>query len=92
VRLWDPATGRQHSVLQGHTSEVAALCALELGGRTMLASAGDDQTVRLWDPITGRSSTIPIHYPATCCTQMRNCMAIGVSTGLLILDVKFFAG
>ena len=41
------------STLTGHAGRVDAVCAVELGGRTLLASAGNDATVRLWDPTTG---------------------------------------
>jgi WD40 repeat protein len=31
------------------------LCAVKVGGRTLLASGGNDDTVRLWDPATGEA-------------------------------------
>jgi WD40 repeat protein len=33
---------------------VYGVCAVPVGGRTLLASTGDDRTVRLWDPATGQ--------------------------------------
>jgi WD40 repeat protein len=32
---------------------VFGVCAVRVGGRELLATAGDDRTVRLWDPATG---------------------------------------
>ncbi|WP_432972015.1 Hsp70 family protein [Dactylosporangium sp. CA-233914] len=51
VRLWDPATGGQHTLLAGHTEPVTAVAFNAAG--TLLASAGLDTTIRLWDPATG---------------------------------------
>ncbi|HET8659863.1 MAG TPA: hypothetical protein VFM55_12790, partial [Micromonosporaceae bacterium] len=53
VRLWDPTTGTHQHTLTGHTSAVTGVCPVSVGGRTLLASASNDQTVRLWDPTTG---------------------------------------
>ncbi|MFF3403507.1 hypothetical protein ACFYW6_34050 [Streptomyces sp. NPDC002659] len=57
VRIWDPATGTQTTVLRGHTSRVNAVVGFNgPGGRTLLATAGDDGTVRIWDPATGKQN------------------------------------
>ncbi|MGI5243398.1 hypothetical protein [Dactylosporangium sp. CA-139066] len=40
--------------LDGHTGGVRAVCPVVVGGRTLLATAGDDGSVRLWDPATGQ--------------------------------------
>ncbi|MFB7338364.1 trypsin-like peptidase domain-containing protein, partial [Streptomyces adustus] len=46
--------GNEEAVLEGHTAQVSALCAVGMpGGRTLLASGDGYGTVRLWDPATG---------------------------------------
>ncbi|GAA2233684.1 hypothetical protein GCM10010232_20500 [Streptomyces amakusaensis] len=49
VVVWNSATGRRTHRLEGHGGWVGALCAVESGGETLIASAGQDCTVRLWD-------------------------------------------
>ena len=53
VRIWDPATGTQQAVLDGHVGPVRAVCSFTRDGRTLLASGGGDATVRIWDPAAG---------------------------------------
>src|SRR5262249_52907403 len=62
VRVWDPCTGRQRTVLEGHHGSVYSVCAITVAGRRMLASAGGDGTVRIWDPATGRQRTVLESY------------------------------
>ncbi|WP_327000897.1 hypothetical protein OHA72_38000 [Dactylosporangium sp. NBC_01737] len=50
-----------HVALTGHAGAVRALTAVALpGGRTLLASGGDDATVRLWDPEAGAAVGDPL--------------------------------
>ena len=56
MRLWDPQTGQQHAVLEGHQGGVRAVCAFTVSGRPLLASGGE--TVRLWDPQTGQQHAV----------------------------------
>jgi len=54
--LWEPSTGRQLRIFEGHTAPVS--CAL-LGrdGRTAVTGS-DDGTMRLWDVETGRCQRV----------------------------------
>ncbi|MFE0098794.1 WD40 repeat domain-containing protein [Streptomyces sp. NPDC059009] len=47
------APGHAPVGIPGHTGPVYTLCALSLGGRTVLVSGGSDGKVRVWDPATG---------------------------------------
>jgi WD40 repeat protein len=53
-------------MVRGSNRQVLCLCALSLGGHTLLASGGGsgDQTVQIWDPTTETILlTVPAHYP-----------------------------
>ena len=52
VRIWNPATGQQRVVLEGHRGRIAGLAVAPDG--TWLATAGYDGLVRIWDPTTGQ--------------------------------------
>jgi WD40 repeat protein len=55
VRIWDPATGQQQQILDGHAGAVNGVHAFtDTDGRVLLASGGADATVRIWDPATGQ--------------------------------------
>ena len=51
VRLWDPDTGVQTILCQGHNNSVAAIVFC-LNGK--LLSGSRDETLRLWDAATGK--------------------------------------
>ncbi|GAA3801614.1 hypothetical protein GCM10022226_21750 [Sphaerisporangium flaviroseum] len=52
--MWAQAEPRlTETVLTGHDDSVNGACAVTVGDRTLLATAGSDRTVRLWDPATG---------------------------------------
>ncbi|MFJ1761397.1 NACHT and WD repeat domain-containing protein, partial [Amycolatopsis sp. NPDC088138] len=43
----------ERSILTAHATEVVGVCAVQVDGQNLLASASNDHTVRLWDPTTG---------------------------------------
>jgi len=53
VRIWDPATGTQLKLLEGHGAAVRGVCSVTVDGQELLASASDDWTLRIWEPATG---------------------------------------
>ena len=55
IRLWDPNTAEQKTLLIGHRETVSSI-AFSPDGQT-LASASQDTTIRLWDPHTGEHKT-----------------------------------
>jgi WD40 repeat protein len=92
VRVWDPGSGEQRAVLKGHQGGVNGVCAVRVAGRQLLASAGDDATVRLWDPATEVCAlTIPVHHPALAVCWADNRLAIGLSAGVLVIDLRLGA-
>jgi WD40 repeat protein len=48
---------REIACLDGHIGGVSGVCAVRVGGRQLLATAGADRTVRVWDPATGAERT-----------------------------------
>ncbi len=42
----------------GHQGAVTGVCAVTVGGRELLASAGGDHTVRVWDAVTGEQRAV----------------------------------
>jgi hypothetical protein len=75
-------------VLPGHGGYVNAVCTMPPGGRTLLASAGDDRRVRLRDPQTGtRTSAVPAHYAALAVTRVAGSLAISLDAGVLVISL-----
>jgi WD40 repeat protein len=56
-RIWDVATGKEQTVLAGHTKAVVSV-AFHPDGKT-LATGSLDSTTRLWDVATGKCTAIP---------------------------------
>ena len=89
VRLWDPRTAQQLNAMKGHRDLVNALCAITVDGQNLLASSGYDRTVRLWDPRTGiYRATVPTDHPALALTPLDGSLAIGLSTGVLVIKLN----
>ncbi|MCG5471441.1 WD40 repeat domain-containing protein [Micromonospora sp. LAH09] len=49
---------QERGVLEGHAQGVYDVCPINVAGRTLLASAGEDGTVRFWDPLTNQSESL----------------------------------
>jgi len=58
VRIWDPATGQQHTALEGHLGLLWFVCPVTVAGEELLASGSADGTIRIWDPRTGQQRTV----------------------------------
>ncbi|MDG4827471.1 NACHT domain-containing protein [Asanoa sp. WMMD1127] len=68
------------TVLEGHSDAVYDVCAVPMGGRDFLASAGADGTVRLWDPLTGRVARVLAGHP----DGVRGLWAVETGAGTLL--------
>ncbi len=90
VRLWNPGTGQQTTELHGHSSRVNAIYPVTTAdGTTLLATASNDRTVRLWD-INSASClmTIPTHHRVWALTSLGLLLAIGLSSGVLVIELN----
>ena len=86
IRVWDPDTGVQIRVLEGHQGWVHAMSAITVDGRTLLATGSGDRTVRLWDLADGSCTlTVPVHYAALAMTSAPNSLAVGLAAGVLVI-------
>lgn len=66
IRLWNVQTGRQKTILTGHTGGVACI-AFSPDGQ-MIASGSEDNTIRLWDTNTGQHiKTLEGHTGGVAC-------------------------
>jgi len=69
---------------------VNAVCAVPVGDRQLLASAGDNGTVRFWDPVTADPSVrqrlaVGVGAPTlgVVWVEWERLLAIGMDSGLL---------
>ena len=46
------------ATLVGHSGTVTSVCAFQAGGRDLVASGGDDETVRVWDVLSGEAVSV----------------------------------
>ena len=89
VRIWDPATGEQRAMLEGHQDWVNAVCPLTVAGQPLLASGGDDRTVRIWDPVHGSCTlVVPIHHAGLAIVSLDGLLAIGLDAGILTVSLN----
>lgn len=56
LRLWDPLTGVELSILLGHEGSVERVAFVGTGGR--IISGGSDGTLRVWDAVAGAPLTV----------------------------------
>ena len=88
-RIWDPQTGHQLTILEGHEDEVHGVCSVVAADRHLLVSASDDRTVRIWDPRTGTCSlTVPTYHPALALARVSQSLAIGLTAGILVIKAN----
>ena len=73
---WAHSLGHPHQPLTGHTSSVMSVAVGRLGGRDVIVSGSDDQTVRLWD-----AAGLPIGEPLTGHTSSVRSVAVGRLAG-----------
>jgi WD40 repeat protein len=86
--MWDPVSGEQVANLEGHHGVINALCSITAGGRTLLASSGDDRTVRIWDPLTSRCAiVVPVHRVARAMASVNGSVAVGLDAGILVMKL-----
>lgn len=89
VALWDLQAKEQWGSISGHTNAVNSVHVINLRGRSLLASAGNDRWVHLSDPATrGTVATLPVHSPAHACTQIADSLVIGLHSGLISIDLN----
>jgi hypothetical protein len=60
---------------------------LQLDGRSLLVSAGDNRTVRIWEPATGTAGLIiPVHHEGLALAWFPSqTLIVGLSAGLLAI-------
>ncbi len=74
------APAKPHRLLHGHRKAVRSMAFGAIGGRLILATGSDDQTVRVWDSASGRSlATLEGHGGVV------RSVAFGATGGRLIL-------
>jgi hypothetical protein len=69
---------------------VRAACPVQVDGRMLLATGGDDRTVRIWDPDNHNAHrVIPVHHPVAALPSLSGrTIAVGLTSGVLVLEVR----
>jgi len=85
IRIWS----QNRIVLRGHQASVTGLCFIGNGRRVLLASSSLDRTIRLWDLERATCVlVVPVHQPSYCCGYSEGALIVGLSTGVLALDIE----
>jgi WD40 repeat protein len=89
IRLWNPASGEQVRIFEGHSAPVNSICSFSIRNRYLLASASDDKTVRLWNPMSRAPVlTIPVHYSAKSIMWGNDSLFVGLDNGALAIKLE----
>jgi WD40 repeat protein len=87
VRIFAPLRKAPPRLLGAHDGPARALAVLDCGGRTLIASGGEDGTIRLWSPDGppgDRCLQLGVAVNAIC--QLDDGLLVGTAEGHLVVD------
>jgi WD40 repeat protein len=89
LRVWDLETGALRFSLERPDRWVTLACSLTVGfGRTLIATAGLDRVVRIWDLDGHLGMEIPVRHELESMASSGNRLFLGLSDGLMAVDVE----